>query len=429
MQDFVNVLTEFDSKTHFIGLKNTYISNYIDMMNLPNAIDVSVLETQLMKLTVDSESGGGCIQDIILLNNIKNSSIVKTDDDGELQVYCSRDPKTEFEYGIRGVIYNKEKMVYRGFPYTEEMNTQDHRISKLDLSSLRMTKSYEGTLLRLFHFNGRWYLTTHRKLNAFMSRWTGTSTFGDQFAYALTKYGYRSYDAFLEKLDPELRYHFLLINNAKTRIVIKPELQNESIYLVLVTKDDDVPILPFPKVGTIPPSEELYFKDKQELLNYVDAINPFEFQGVLLYSQDYKKQYRILNNKYQKYIEVRNNISCLKYCYAVCRHDEEKRKLYMELYPDCIEIVKWYDERINIIAQELFSVYKLRHISKQYVIVSPERHGILQAIQRRYVETKKPVQIEDVLFVINTYGYPNRVHKIVNRTDKIGKAKIGVCNN
>lgn len=391
-------------------------------MNLPNAIDVSDLENQLMQLTVDSKPEGSCIQDILFLETIKkNNNIIKTDDDGTLQVYCSRNPKTEFEYGVRGVVFNDKRMIYRGFPYTEEMNSDDPRIEKLDLKKFRMNKSFEGTLLKMFFLENRWYLTTHRKLNAFSSRWTSPVTFGDQFVDVLKRYGWETYDAFLDHLDKSLRYHFLLINNERTRIVIRPEKQKEALYLVLVTSDNDVPIFPLPPLGKVPHSEQLHFETQAELLDYIEKIDPFEFQGVLLYSDDFKKQFRVLNKKYQQYMEVRNNIACLKFCYAVCRHDETKRQLYCELYPDCVEIAKWYEERVNVIAEELFSIYKLRHIRKRYVIVSPERHGILQVIQQNYLETKKPIQLEDVKHVINTYPFPNRVYKIVNKTDK--------CNN
>jgi hypothetical protein len=72
-----------------------------------------------------------------------------------------------------------------------------------------------------------------------------------------------------------------------------------------------------------------------------------------------------------------------------------------------------------VIIEELWRDYKLRYIRKRYLRVSSERHGILQTIQKRYLETRKPVQIEDVRFAVDTYAFPIRLYRIVQKTDTI----------
>jgi len=381
------------------------------------AMQVSELEDQLKRITVEDDD------DVLLLKHIEDyegKNIAKTDDDGELQVYCSRNPVTPFERRIRGVIFNNNQLIYRGFPYTQELTSHDPRLDSLDLASFHVKNSYEGSLLKLIYFNHRWRLTTHRRLDAFSSLWADVcKTFGQQFVELLVAYGFPSYEAFLNELDQTKRYHFIIVNNQYTRIVIKPELQKESLYLVLVTDSDDNVVYPFPNVGRIPVSQTLNFESMAAVQDYVDNIDPFEMQGVILYSPDYRQQYRILNSRYQTYMKVRNNIPCLKFCYAVCRNDPEMKRLYAELYPECSDLSNWVEERLKVIIEELWRDYKLRYIRKRYLRVSSERHGILQTIQKRYLETRKPVQIEDVRFAVDTYAFPIRLYKIIQKTDRI----------
>lgn len=358
-----------------------------------------------------------------LLSKIQENNILKTDDDGELQVYCAKNPRTDLEMNVRGVIFNNDKLVYKGFPFTEELTVSDPKLLKLDIQPLFKAWSYEGTLLKFIYHNERWFCSTHRKLNAFNSRWASRDSFGHIFEQSWLHYNPNGTFAtdFYNSLDKQRRYHFLLLSNKDTRIVVKPELVKEKCYLILVTDNDENPIWPLEKVANIPVTEFLQFDTINEVIDAVKSCNPFEKQGIIMYSKDFSVQYRILNSQYRSYLNVRNNISCLKYCYALCRNDPEKKQMYLELYPDSVEIVRWYEARINIIAAELLNIYKRRYIMKQYIIQSPERHGILQTLHKKYLENKKRITINDVIFLLNNYGFPGRIFKIVNMNDSIPK--------
>ena len=45
--------------------------------------------------------------------------------------------------------------------------------------------AHEGSLLRAFCVNDTWYITTHRKLDAFRSKWASRQSFGAQFVESL----------------------------------------------------------------------------------------------------------------------------------------------------------------------------------------------------------------------------------------------------
>ena len=361
-----------------------------------------------------------------LLDEIKRHQIAMTDDDGTYQVYCSSSPQSEFECLIRGYIFKGRQLIYRGFPFTEEMTCDNvTRLDKINLADFKISWSYEGTIVKFLYVDGKWLMTTHRKLNAFKSRWASKASFGHLFVEALQKdYGFSSYEDFLDQLQTTRRYHFILINNADNRIVVRPELQKESIYLVLVTDERDQRLEVHEAIGFIPINETIRFDTVVDLVRAVSAIDPFEKQGVLLFSDDYRVQYRVLNSVYADYASVRNNISCRAFCYCIARRDADKRRKYLELYPDSAPIADWFELRIPVIAAELLLAYKNRYIMKNYVHVSQERHGLLLKIQQYYVETKrhhpvhKRITLADVTRIINAYDYPARVFKIAYQKDK-----------
>lgn len=368
-----------------------------------------------------------------LLDEIKRHQIAMTDDDGTYQVYCSSAPQTEFECLIRGYIFKGRQLIYRGFPFTEEITCDNvSRLEKINLADFKISWSYEGTIVKFMHVDDKWLMTTHRKLNAFKSRWASKTSFGHLFVEALQKdYGFPSYEDFLDQLQTSRRYHFILINNADNRIVVRPELQEESIYLVLVTDDRDRRLAVHEAIGFIPINDSIRFDSVADLVRAVRDIDPFEKQGVLLFSEDYRVQYRVLNSVYADYANVRNNISCRAFCYCIARRDADKRRKYLELYPDSAPIAEWFESRIPVIAAELLLAYKNRYIMKNYVHVSQERHGLLLKIQQYYVETKrhhpvhKRITLADVTRIINTYEYPARLFKIAYLKDKPQYSGVG----
>lgn len=112
----------------------------------------------------------------------------KTDDDGILQIYsykyCNND-SDELVKKSRGLVFNGETQLFKSLGFTPEYNeTNFSYLSTLSLEDYKFYKSEEGTLIRVF-FHDKWYVSTHRKLDAFNSRWSSKKTFGDIFKDSL----------------------------------------------------------------------------------------------------------------------------------------------------------------------------------------------------------------------------------------------------
>lgn len=115
---------------------------------------------------------------------------------------------------VRGIIVATEekppKIVCKSFPFTPEIVFNDE--SKFMIKNLIETKEVgtvacqtapEGTLIRVFNYRNKWYMSTHKKINGSQSRWD-SPTFGFLFSEII---GDVSLD---DVLDKKFCYVFLM---------------------------------------------------------------------------------------------------------------------------------------------------------------------------------------------------------------------------
>ena len=126
---------------------------------------------------------------LALGTNIKLSD---TDEDNNLELYCyvkCDSTDSDLLKQCRGVVFNGDKLILQTFPYTMEFNNEevDKITDKLSdvFDKCSFYEAEEGTLIRMFFFKDRWYTLTHRKLNAFRSKWASKESFGTLFKDAL----------------------------------------------------------------------------------------------------------------------------------------------------------------------------------------------------------------------------------------------------
>ena len=90
------------------------------------------------------------------------------------------DKKSEYVQYRGCIIDNNNNLICPSFGHTEELLI-DSNFEIPNPEKWKWFYSIEGTLLRLFYYDGQWYLTTHKKLSAFKSRWSCKYSFGDIF--------------------------------------------------------------------------------------------------------------------------------------------------------------------------------------------------------------------------------------------------------
>lgn len=334
-------------------------------------------------------------------------------------MYCSKEPVDDFSKSIRGVIFENDVVVHRGLPYSEDVDVNDdEKIDFLLSENFRACLSHEGTVVRMIYFGAQWNMTTHRRLDATKSRWGNARPFGLIFKDKLSQY-FSSYEAFLENLDKNKHYHFLLKATDETRIVVFPD-QKESIILTAISCAATFDILPLEPVGGIPVSQSLSFSDSKAVREFVLGCDPFAAQGVMFFSGDMQQSFRVANPEYLKFVSVRDNISSLSQCYA-CQRLKQEKELFFKLYPNGESIGRSFEEKFDAIALELHRIYLARHVDRRKIHVSQLRHKFLTTVHKFYKTSAQPqnldIRIFDIKNLLNKLN-PFELHKLVTGRDK-----------
>lgn len=82
-----------------------------------------------------------------------------------------------------------------------------------------VTECFEGTLLSVFNYNNKWYVSTRRCLDSNESKFNPDESHFHMFEEVLRSAGYESFQQYSEKLNPEFSYYFVLIHHKNKHVI------------------------------------------------------------------------------------------------------------------------------------------------------------------------------------------------------------------
>ena len=341
-----------------------------------------------------------------------DTNIILTDEDleGKLKNYCYKDCDNNTNIEIqrcRGLVYKNDKPFLKSFGYTPVFTKDNVPLELRNISSFRFFESYEGTLLRLFYndINDKWYLSSHRKLDAHNSFWGGRETFGERFNKFIKKEEY-------SKLNKDYNYMFIITPTQSNRIVC---VENLNKVLHVGTYDKNFNLSYDYDIG-IPRPAEFIFQTFSELQACVENTNYKLLQGILMCDPVNQVNYKIMNDTYKYYYDIRDNSPSVKFRYLQLRGDSIKRNVLLEMYPNFCEEFQKYEGLLLKSCRFILSNYIKRFVKKEYVNISPEEYKIMKECHTWHLRNKKQniVTINQVIKIMNkqTPVHLNRIIKI-----------------
>lgn len=360
----------------------------------------------------------------------KNMKI--SDENKELKIWSiTNENKEDLEY--RGCITdNNNNIICPSLGYIYEYNIEsieEGKVKVINPEDWKLSYSVEGTMLRLYFYNHEWYLSTHKKISAFQSRWSCKFSFGELFIHTLEEIFPEKenvYEWFLSHLSKDNIYYFLLRSNFQNRIICHTsslEPKDKIIYIGFRKKE----------------SKNLNLNEKNEILNNLSSIkcidkkfesfndiiqfvekniNPFEYQGLFGYNPKTEEFIKIINSKYKDLVKVRGNNHNLRFRYLEIRNDKVMvEKLYM-LYPKFSSIFDEYEKLINKISKKIYRVYIDRYIHNKYITLPKEEYIILRKCNEWFIKNKdgriSPKEVMDILDKENPYYLYKMIQRIKN---------------
>lgn len=291
----------------------------------------------------------------------------------------------------------------------------------------------EGALVRAFYYGDKWYLTTHRKLDAFKSFWGCRTSFGQLFLDGLTFISGMHPDMFPNKetllqdffatLDKERQYVFLVVNTEKNRIVCIPP--RFPLLLHVGTFKDGVLFDDPSENLCIGKQQPLEFETLQELYNFVHVTNPYHYQGVVAFLPN-GKQVKLCSYQYLDLFHLRGNESSVMFRYLSLRKTSYE-EAFRSLYPEYNERFNNYEKAIVDVAEYILQAYVSRFIKKEYVVLPKDEYEVMSAAHRCYknqdfTEARRKVSVSDILFQIDQMS-PTSINHMIRRYKEYNKKK------
>lgn len=312
--------------------------------------------------------------------------------------------KKETEFVIQGNITDDENnLLVKGVPVCKELKTFDE-LKEIYLNDgtekYRFRKFYDGTLLRVFYYEN-WNLATNRCLDAKLSKWSNTKSFGEYFVEIFTNYvktyhndmnNYTEEELFDKYLNREYTYYFL-IGTQDMNVVEK--IDNDYIYCLYVLDKD--------------------FNEVNEDFN-IHFIPECKYDETFILSKDYIEERRgfLIENMNKRYVWFVENYQSKRKSYGNERYlglrlldvmsSKEKCESYLQKYPNHEKYITDIENSRNMFCRKAHILYKRRYIQKQFVKVTPELHYFVKNVYQDYLKNKKPIYYDDMVKYFDAYS-------------------------
>lgn len=322
----------------------------------------------------------------VLTKSYLLSILQPTDVDGDVSLFC--DDKQH-----RGVVTLGEDLFMPGFPDPTELYSNNISEYIQDLADYTVSESHEGTLIRVFYAQGKWFTTTNRKLDSMKSKWAAKyETFGQRFTSAIRyiiddveeasadiaeEGSYRDRmnkialqnNAFLSEvyernLDPTCKYIFMLKPSEEERIVCNAEVYPTIYHLGTFDKENKLTDLPVSfDQNVVDKPKHLQFTNIDDLLQAVMDLNIKFHQGFVLINKTTGQHYKLWNPTYKYlFFDVRDQVSSLSFRYLQLRapyESERKRATFLRLY-NYYEHAQKIEHDLHKVAQRINKLYHNR---------------------------------------------------------------------
>lgn len=363
-------------------------------------------------------------------------SRIDSDEETGLDLFCYDHCSNDDDYLVkqcRGLVFHGDELVARSFPYaSEHTHLQKEKLSEIftDFSDWNFFDAYEGTILRMFYFSGQWFLSTHRKLNAFRSKWASKNSFGDLFTRALEREAlvnedlafrlenYNDFETptdiltcFQNTLDRDRQYMFLLLSTEENRIVATPPPDSGPFILHVGTYVGDKLVMN-EDLGLFY-SDQREFSTVSDLVKYVESVDSAKLQGLVAFGPN-NTQVKVYNHTYFSKFQIRGNEPSIKFRYLQIRNDSSMTRELYALYPEMESTFVEMEEILAKVARYIHKSYLDRFVRKQHVVIPREEYQVVKECHSWHIanrETNK-VTLERVRRVMDTQSPSNLNHMI-----------------
>jgi hypothetical protein len=327
------------------------------------------------------------IQDFNIFFNKNNMPLKAVDQDPFIVVEYT----TKKDHEITGiarlfnfVFFDKEGNVVHYFePHHydcfENISGQD-----LDFKVTNTVIYNEGSLVKVFYYQDKWYIGTSKKPESSGVFWNSEKSFKELFFEANQDYPVNTLDkeycySFLLQ-HPE---HFVTFQNLPMNVIMLNKINRSSGEVQRPVCDN---------YGTT--------LDISRLQDTVDTRSVTE--NYIVYGQNadgHDLRIKMLSSAYKRRHSLVGNQHNVKTAY-IKAFQEEKDEDFKQCLPEYKDICSKIDVDITELVKNVYTAYVLKHRAKQNFNINEKYTGMIKKIHELYLQKKNPIEIENVLDLV-----------------------------
>lgn len=316
-----------------------------------------------------------------------------------------------------GIIFEKDtyKLVHHSFPKAYDgFKTEDTpcsfkedflNIQKEATDTISIDHYFEGSLIKVYHYDEKWNTATSRHLSAEKNRWGSEDSFGKLFVECVEKSYDCSFKTFTDSLDQEFCYTFLIQHpdHVMTTNVTTPTcfaLNKVNLKTCEETLEEKGNL-----TTSMKDVAEITGKSRGLTENYL--VYHFDSQGKV------KNRIKVLSTEFLKLKEKLGNLPNigLRYLEKIGEIDE---KLFLRSrYSQCQNVFDKVDVLFHKAAKIILMIYTNKYVKKdQNTSVAYRFREVIFVLQENSSE-ETPVQFETVVNCLKGFN-PRKLAFIIN---------------
>lgn len=359
----------------------------------------------------------------------------------------------------RGTIEDIDgKVVCRSFGFTPEYPLHDSEsINKyvvpfLTRENIVCIPSFEGTLIRVFYYSNKWYISTHKKIDAKASKWGCDVSFGELFEKAYKNlYNVIAEDHEIDiqddmnkRLDKDHVYIYLLRNYFENRIVCNATYDHQTVLLGTIirttTENEDQESIDTYRFELDDDKLRLNLTSIQDINQFVEQINITTLQGIVLIDCSTLECIKVINNVYWFYYTLRKNQPNVVFRFIELVQEQTSEEHYesfnqrvnkkknetcvstrnvkhfQELYPEYADCFTECLRVLDKIAINIYRKYRNRFVRKQITFVPQEQYYMMKELHEQFITSGKKNIITQQRVVQHIYSQPtSRVYLLYTK--------------
>jgi hypothetical protein len=322
---------------------------------------------------------------------------------------------------MRSLIFNSDNKLVCVGPSKSGYVNYDNNTGNMLTSIYSIEQFVEGTMINLFYNNNQWEIATKTTIGgnvSFFRKDTKGKSFRSMFFECLETCGISLETDF----DIKFNYSFV-IQHPDNKLVNQFEQPNIVLVEMFQIKEDEV-IGYYPTSNEEDSSTDVVLNDAlQKIVNmnkYIDSNIILNDAGIynnviqndnhismgMIFRDTNNNRLRTRNPKFEYIRKMRGNQPKLEFHYLELRKNNQLQQ-YLTLFPEHIEIMQNYQNKIHHFTQELYNNYVSCYIKKTKPLLQYDKEfrQHMFTIHDYYKNTlrpnKKNIQLNDVIAHIN----------------------------